>query len=208
VVGLWRESGARYSGAAQLLRADKRLEGVRHRIVEGPSVAVPAHRVRDLDRSPPDRWPRLLEVEELANGREADRGDRTARMVADRGTYAADTEHRFLPVDGISSTTRLGQIGEQLLRGRDREAGRARKAETADDDGNGLIIESREERLAETCAAERTAGARARVSADVACVAKDLVDVQELPPIRNDEEGCVIRGADEQLSAARVGRRR
>src|SRR6266508_2394606 len=41
------------SGATQLLRADKQLQRVRHWFVEGPSVAVPAHRVRDLDRSAP-----------------------------------------------------------------------------------------------------------------------------------------------------------
>src|SRR5580765_8582766 len=61
--------------------------------VHGLDVAVPAHRVRDLDRTVADGGPGDLGPVVLADRREAHRRDQPAGVVPDRRADAADAEH-------------------------------------------------------------------------------------------------------------------
>ena len=87
------------------------------RFVECPQVAVPSHGARDFDGGFRDPRTRGLGIEELANGRKADRADRAPREVAYRRTHAAHAEHGLLSVDRVASPTGLLQIVEQSVAG-------------------------------------------------------------------------------------------
>jgi hypothetical protein len=153
-----------------------------------------------------DLRPRLLGIEELADRREADRGDRPARIVAQRRADAADTVHRFLLVDRVPAPPRHREVGGQRVEAGDREERRAREPDSLDQGCDRVVVERGQQRLADGRAVEWPARARARIRPDVAVVADDLVDVEQLSPIRYHEEGRIVRCADETLEPRPRGR--